>query len=550
MDRFHHPEPPPSDLATPITDARAPQPSAEGARNTEVTLPPKPNMTVHDCVRMVQDGMGFKGYRMSGEGTSEEKRDEFHRLCSTLEVVLLATHPQYSTLLDVHTGLPDGFVSEKGVNQHLFCVLSLLTSGAAYSAISNPSLVESHDGRRALEKLFTHLAPVTRGELRSMLRGVQDFRIEARNPPVPQANQLVAMRMRHDLAAGVDSDEAEFIQDFRSSLSYEYNNTHYFLQYDKHANDLDELHRRANDEFELIAGRRDISDRNTYACAATSPPMQGWRQTGVRPGRGIGPYAHTGKPRGEPRGRVRIMVCYLCGKDGHSCTRCPQLPSARRALGVPKQRQPAPPPQPAAVIPPVVNDDYDDYDDHDDDDDYGDEDGAWPTEELAQAYIQGARAAAGTAAEGNQPEDEQYEQYEQDEQYAEDEDLMDASEGEGPPEDTNATVSPTSILAARKEAYDLGVQDARNAAAQGRQLEFIHDELYTEDEQYVDEDDPYDEDEDMLYYESENEEYLDTSTATAPPTRAATTAERAMAFAQGMRDNAEGDLDWVLDLDT
>ena len=173
--RSHYPEPPPGDHATPTTISRAPQPSAEGARNTEVTLPPKPNTTVHDCVRMVQDGMGFKGYRMSGEGTSEEKRDEFHRFCSTLIVVLLSTHPQYSTLLDIHTGLPDDFVSEGGVNQHLFYVLSLLTSGAAHSAIENPSLVKSLDGRRALEILFTHLAPVTRAELRSMLRGVHDF---------------------------------------------------------------------------------------------------------------------------------------------------------------------------------------------------------------------------------------------------------------------------------------------------------------------------------------------------------------------------------------
>ena len=47
----------------------------------------------------------------------------------------------------------------------------------------------------------------------------------------------------------------------------------------------------------------------------------------------------------------------------------------------------------------------------------------------------------------------------------------------------------------------------------------------------------------------DDSEYLDNITATAPLTRAATTAERAEAFAQGMRDNAEGDLDWVLDLD-
>ena len=85
-----------------------------------------------------------------------------------------------------------------------------------------------------------------------------------------------------------------------------------------------------------------------------------------------------------------------------------------------------------------------------------------------------------------------------------------------------------------------------NAAAQGKQLEFLHNELYTEYEQYEDEDEPYEEDVDML---DDDIEYLDNITATAPLTREATTAERAMAFAQGMRDNAEGDLDWVLDLD-
>ena len=57
------------------------------------------------------------------------------------------------------------------------------------------------------------------------------------------------------------------------------------------------------------------------------------------------------------------------------------------------------------------------------------------------------------------------------------------------------------------------------------------------------------EDVDMLDDGSENEEYLDNITATASPTRTATTEEHAEAFAHGMRANAEGDLGWVRDLD-
>ena len=178
----------------------------------------------------------------------------------------------------------------------------------------------------------------------------------------------------------------------------------------------------------------------------------------------------------------------------------------------------------------------------------------WPTEELAQAYLHGARAAADLAAESKQPEcfdNELYtEEYDDEgEQYGEDEDVLDASEGEEPLDDITTMVSPTSALAARVEAYELGAQAARNAAAQGKQLECLRDELCTEDEQYEDEDELYDEDVDMLDDESESEEYLDNITVTGPPPRAATTAERAEAFAQGMHDNAEGDLDWVLDLD-
>ena len=189
--------------------------------------------------------------------------------------MLRETHPQYLTLLDINNELPVNFVPEERVNEHLFSVLFLLTSGAARSAIERPSLVETSDGRRALTILFTHLAPVTGAELQRMLRRLHDFRIDARNPPVPQADQLVVMREQHDLAAGVNSDEAVFVRDFRLSLSYEYNNTHFFLQTEEPTDDLRGLHRRADGEFELIAGRRSISDRNIYACAAISPPTQG-----------------------------------------------------------------------------------------------------------------------------------------------------------------------------------------------------------------------------------------------------------------------------------
>ena len=151
--RSLYPNPPPGDHATPVTNAHAPQPSAEGARNAEVTLPLKPNTTVRDCVRSIQGGMGVRDYQMSGAGSSEQKRNEFHRFCTTLSIVLRPTHPQYYTLLDIHSELPVNFVPEEGVNEHLFSVIFLLTSGAARSAIERPSLVETLDGRRALKML-------------------------------------------------------------------------------------------------------------------------------------------------------------------------------------------------------------------------------------------------------------------------------------------------------------------------------------------------------------------------------------------------------------
>ena len=163
--RSLYPNPPLGDHTTPITKSRAPQPSAEGASNPEVALPLKPNATVRECVRTIQGSLGVREYQMSGSGSSEEKRSEFHRFCSTLSIVLRETHPQYFTLLDIHSELPVNFVPEEGVNEHLFSVLFLLTSGAARSAIERPSLVESRDGRQALVILFTHLAPVTEAEL-------------------------------------------------------------------------------------------------------------------------------------------------------------------------------------------------------------------------------------------------------------------------------------------------------------------------------------------------------------------------------------------------
>jgi hypothetical protein len=58
-----------------------------------------------------------KDYQMSGTGSSEEKRREFHRFHSTLNMVLRNTHPHYPVLLDIRNELPPDFKSEKGVNE-------------------------------------------------------------------------------------------------------------------------------------------------------------------------------------------------------------------------------------------------------------------------------------------------------------------------------------------------------------------------------------------------------------------------------------------------
>ena len=77
--------------------------------------------------------------------------------------------------------------------------------------------------------MFTHLAPVTEGELQSMLRTVKDFKILPSSPPVPQADKLVALREQYDLAAGLRSDEFVFIKDFRLALNCMFNNTHFYM---------------------------------------------------------------------------------------------------------------------------------------------------------------------------------------------------------------------------------------------------------------------------------------------------------------------------------
>ena len=134
--------------------------------------------------------------------------------------------------------------------------------------------------------------------------------------------------------------------------------------------------------------------------------------------------------------------------------------------------------------------------------------------------------------------------------------MLGGSENEEPLDNITAAATPTRAVTSGElaEAFAHGFNAAADLAADGIQLgsqlgDQLGYQLYVEGGLYGDEDEPYDEDVDMLDDGSENEEYLDNITATAPLTREATTAERAEAFAQGMRDNAEGDLDWVLDLD-
>ena len=110
----------PDDPATPITNARAPQPLPEGVAVQLVTVPSQPNASSRECVRAIQSGLGAKDYQLSGTGSAEEKRKEFHRFNSTLDLVLRETHSHYRTLLDIRNELPDGFECEQDVNNHLF----------------------------------------------------------------------------------------------------------------------------------------------------------------------------------------------------------------------------------------------------------------------------------------------------------------------------------------------------------------------------------------------------------------------------------------------
>ena len=165
----------PDDPATPITNAREPQPPPEGVEVQLITVPSRPDTNSRDCIRSIQGGLGTKDYQLSGVGSAEEKRKEFHRFNSTLSMVLGDTHPHYPTLLDIRNELPAGFESEKGVNNHLFTILYLLTTGPARSAIDRPRLVATKDGRRALMLLFTHLAPVTEAELKKKKKTTQGW---------------------------------------------------------------------------------------------------------------------------------------------------------------------------------------------------------------------------------------------------------------------------------------------------------------------------------------------------------------------------------------
>jgi hypothetical protein len=121
------------------------------------TVPTKPNVSVNECVRAIQDGMGSKSYQLTGEGTENEKRDEFDHFLSTADCVLRDTYAHYETLLDLSEDIPEDFVAERGVNVHLYQVLFLLASGAARRILRTPALSTSRDGRKALVLLSTHL---------------------------------------------------------------------------------------------------------------------------------------------------------------------------------------------------------------------------------------------------------------------------------------------------------------------------------------------------------------------------------------------------------
>ena len=288
----------PDDPATPTTNPREPPPLPEGVEVQLITVPSQPDTTSRDCIRSIQGGLGTKDYQLSGIGSTEEKRREFHRFNSTLNMVLGDTHPHYRTILDIRNKLPDGFECALGVNNHLYAILYLLTTGPARSAIDRPGLNETRDGRRALMLLFTHLAPVTEAELQGLLRGVQDFKILPTSPPVPQADKLVALREQYDLAAGIKSTEIVFVKDFRLALSCMFNNTHFFMQSEEPVDNLRDLHRRAHAEYELIVGRQEFMAEGARAFAAINPPAPEWRQRGPNPGRGK-PYAHLNTRNGQ-----------------------------------------------------------------------------------------------------------------------------------------------------------------------------------------------------------------------------------------------------------
>ena len=146
---------------------------------------------------------------------------------------------------------------------------------------------------------------------------------------------------------------------------------------------------------------------------------------------------------------------------------------------------------------------------------------------------------------GNQVYAENEPYKDEDEPYEEHVDVLDArSENEEPFDNITATAPPTRTVTSDKlaEAFAHGFTAAADLAADERepwnQLGIqLGIQLYTEDEQYGDEDEPYDEDVDVLDDGSENKEYLDNTTATAPPTRTATTEGLAECFAQIVRAN-------------
>jgi hypothetical protein len=243
-------------------------------------------------------------------------------------MVLRDTHVQYETLLDICNALPEGFAAQLGVNNHSFSVLFLLTSDVARSAIDGPVSIRVRDGRQALMAHFAHLAPVTEREVQDMLRAVQDFIIKTDSPPMPQMQQLVLLRDQLSLATNVTYEEIDFICNFRLSLSYDYNNPHVFLQSECPETDLQGLHRRAHEEYELIVDRRETS--GAHAFTAINPLDREWRGGGPAPGRNR-PYVHPdagGRGDGRRRG-LEATVCHLCAHTGHVASQYPPLAVAK-----------------------------------------------------------------------------------------------------------------------------------------------------------------------------------------------------------------------------